>query len=148
MPAQELTLLTENYPPYNFQENRRITGFTAEIVREICHRLNIPDNINLFPWNRAYHMVQSLDNHLLFSVYRTDEREDLFKWVGPILGVDQCLWAFKDKHIKINTIEDAKNFSVVTQQNSNVHLFLVEQKFSNIYPVASQTTREIFQARV
>jgi polar amino acid transport system substrate-binding protein len=145
--SDDLVIMTQNYAPYNYTEDGKVTGFSGEIVRSICKKLNIPDNIIVYPWNRAYQMVQKDKNHVLFSMYRTDEREKLFKWVGPLIGVDQVFFAFKKHGIKINSLEEAKNAgTIVVQKNSNIQLFLEAQGFKNFYASASGYTLKMFIA--
>ena len=48
----------------------------------------------------------------LFSTTRTPERENLFKWVGPISPTTISILARKEKKIKINSIDDIKKYRV------------------------------------
>ena len=48
--AQDLTIITEEYPPLSFNENGIITGSSVEVVREMLRRLKQPDNIVMLPW--------------------------------------------------------------------------------------------------
>ncbi len=43
--AENFTIYTEEYPPYNYTDNGSITGISTEIVREILHRINHLDTI-------------------------------------------------------------------------------------------------------
>jgi polar amino acid transport system substrate-binding protein len=67
-----------------WRDEGKITGSSAEVVREILRRLNQPDNITILPWARGYHLLKSRPNVVLFSTTRTKERENLFHWVGPL----------------------------------------------------------------
>lgn len=141
----KLVIMTENYSPYNYEEDGKVTGFSGEIVRSICKKLNISDKFKVYPWSRAYNFVQKTKNHILFSMYRTDEREKLFKWVGPLIAVDQVFFAFKKHKIKINNLEEAKKAGIiVTQKNSNIQLFLEAQGFKNFYASAAGKTCQMF----
>jgi polar amino acid transport system substrate-binding protein len=55
----ELTILTEELPPYNYTENGKLTGATTQVVQEIMRRLGIDDPIAVVPWARGY---QRLNN--------------------------------------------------------------------------------------
>jgi polar amino acid transport system substrate-binding protein len=48
----------------------------------------------------------------LFSTTRTEQREKLFKWVGPITTTNIGIIAPKSKHLKINKIEDLKKYKI------------------------------------
>jgi polar amino acid transport system substrate-binding protein len=65
--AQELTIITEEYPPVSFKEAGVITGSSAEVVKEILRRLKLPDNIKMLPWARGYNLLKTQPNVALFS---------------------------------------------------------------------------------
>lgn len=103
-----LQLVTENYPPITFMKNGKMAGFATEVVQEILKRQNQPDNIRMMAWDDAYNMALKKKNVVLFSTTRTDKRESLFKWVGPIGSYHDVLYAKKGSGIVINNLEDAK----------------------------------------
>lgn len=47
------SIYTENAPPSTYIENDRISGLSAEIVREILRRVNHPDSIEMVPWAKG-----------------------------------------------------------------------------------------------
>ena len=106
--AQEMTIITEEYPPLNFTEDGNITGASTEIVKEILRRLKQPDNIKVLPWARGYNLSKTEPNVILFSTTRTKEREDQFYWVGPISTARNGFYAKKGNALRINSLEDAK----------------------------------------
>ncbi len=133
--AIELTILTENYPPYNYSEekNGRVIGFTTELVEAILKETgNEHLTIELYPWKRAYMMVQKEPNILLFTMTRTKERENQFKWVGPVAERVQWLWKLKKRtDINIKTLKDAENYTITVVPDSAVYQYLVSQGFKD-----------------
>lgn len=103
-----LQLVTEDYPPITFMQDGKVSGFAAEVVQEILKRQNIPDNTRMMAWDDAYNLALKKKNVVLFSTTRTDKREMLFKWVGPIGSYHDILYAKKGSGIVINSMEDAK----------------------------------------
>ena len=55
--AAELTILTENLPPLNYEKDGELVGPSVEIVREIQSRVGSRDKIQVYPWARAYKMA-------------------------------------------------------------------------------------------
>lgn len=116
--AIELKVLTENMPPYNYEDEQshKAAGFSVEIVKELLKRADIKTTggeIFVYPWSRAYKMVQIEKNTVLLSMTKTEEREDLFKWVGPLAPRTIWLWKLKEsKEVMVNSFEDAKKYSV------------------------------------
>ncbi len=109
----ELQILTEDYPPLSFEKDGEVTGFGTEVVREILHRLNITDNIRILPWEEGYNLCLKNPNVVLFTMKRTELRENLFHWIGPIGSNNTIFYAKKGSGIQINNMEDAKNVSKI-----------------------------------
>ena len=142
--GEEITLVTEGFPPYNFEEpGGRVTGFSTELVRNICKQTRDCGNINLLSWNRAYAMAQTQANHALFSVYRRPERENSFKWVGPLTKAKVVFFARQDSPLKIDSLDDARKVKTIgVQRNSVHHLYLQSQGFHNL-DVTASTDKDI-----
>ncbi len=118
--ADKLTLLTENYPPFNmsiddknFARESGIDGVSTDILREMMARTNINYSMTLrSPWNRIYKMTQKKSNYGLFSTTYTEERKSLFKWVGPLVENDWVVFKKANSSIKISSLEDLKKYKV------------------------------------
>ena len=111
----ELNIVTEIYPPYNLKVEGKITGISVDVLTKSLKALghNYPvDNIKVLPWARAYRQAVSGPNTVLFSTTRTEQREKLFHWVGPIIPTRVVLLAKKSKDIKISTPEDIKKYKI------------------------------------
>lgn len=76
--------MTEDFPPFNFESQGRLTGLTTETVRLLFKKNKIPVEFKLWPWARAYNAALNKEFHFVFTTSRTEDREKLFKWVGPI----------------------------------------------------------------
>ncbi|MGM0508625.1 MAG: hypothetical protein ACQERZ_05605 [Fusobacteriota bacterium] len=84
----ELRLITENYPPFNFEYEGMARGISSDILGEMLKRLDTKltqKNIEILPWARGFEMAKHQPNTLLFSTTRNKDREKKFKWVGPIV---------------------------------------------------------------
>lgn len=84
-PAQTLTAYTEQWPPYNFEENGEVKGIATDILRAACSLAKLNCSIHMVPWARAYKIVRNTDNTILYTTARKASREKEFLWVGPIL---------------------------------------------------------------
>ena len=115
--AEELTIITEEMPPYNYSdENKTAAGFSTEIVKELLRRTEIAiadGKIKVYPWARAYMIIEKNKNVLVYSMTRSEERENLFKWVGPIASRTIWFWKLKERNdIVVNSLQDAKKYKV------------------------------------
>ena len=136
--GEKLQIITENFAPFNFSSKEgKITGQSTEIVQEILSRLNLEIDIQLMLWNEGYELALSEPGVILFSTFRTAEREKLFQWVGPI-GADEFLfYAFEGSDLTIRNLEDAKTItSIGVVQDDARHQFLEQNNLTNLklYP--------------
>ncbi|MBF0240156.1 MAG: transporter substrate-binding domain-containing protein, partial [SAR324 cluster bacterium] len=142
---ESVQILTREDPPVNYSENGRITGAATEMVREILQRVGQPDNIQVLPWKDAYQQALTKDKIALYSTTRTEQREHLFKWVGPLVRKRDVFYAKKGSGIKINTLDDAKKISkIATITDFSTEQFLKANGFNNLLSTSSPETS--FQA--
>jgi polar amino acid transport system substrate-binding protein len=131
--GQKLSVMTEEYPPYNFSKNGKITGLATEIVEEIMKDLRANSKIKMMKWSKAYNIIQKKPNQVLFVMTRTKERENLFEWVGPVAENKWVLFAKKDSKLEINSLEDAKKVKRIgTYKDDACELYLKNNGFKNI----------------
>ena len=131
--AQQLTIISEENPPFNFIKDGIFTGSSTEVVREILRRLNLPTNIQVLTWARGYQLALSQPNVVLFSTARTKEREDLFHWVGPIYKVSFGFYARKGLGPYLTSLADAKKVGAIATYKDDVREQLLKsQGFTNL----------------
>ena len=108
--VNDLTYLTEEYPPYNMVgADGTPTGFAVELLGGIFKKLGASvteKDIQMVPWARGYNDVQKKPNTCLFSTTRTEERENLFAWVGPIYTSTFDAMALKKRDFQVTSPED------------------------------------------
>ncbi len=129
-----MQVYTESYPPLTFMNDfGEITGFGTDIVREIMQRNNLFEDIRLTTWSNAYQMALDNPNFCIFTLDRTDQRDPLFQWVGPIGTNETFFYTRADSDISINSIEDAMNLDAVGTVNSwYSDQYLQELGFTNL----------------
>ncbi|APW36703.1 amino acid ABC transporter substrate-binding protein [Rhodoferax koreense] len=122
-------ILTEEYPPYNYTDNGVITGLGTEVVQAVLREINVEGQFQSMPWARAYETAQRADSVLIYSMNRSKERENLFKWVGQITPTDFYLFSLKSRNIRINELSEARNLQIGTVNQDVGEQFLVQQGF-------------------
>ncbi len=129
----DLEMLTEEYPPVTFMKDGKVTGFATDIVREIIARQGIPDKIKLTSWDEAYKTALNNPNVVLFSAERTEKREHLFQWIGPVGKNSAILYAKKGSGIRINGLEEAKKIAAIaTTTDWFTEQYLRSKGFTNL----------------
>lgn len=114
-PAKDLVYITEQFPPFSFQEGGKLQGISVDLLEKMLSHMNTTLNrsaIKLLPWAQGYQMALQDNNTIIFSTGRIPEREALFKWVGPISSIRVALFALNEKNIKINSSEDLKRLKI------------------------------------
>lgn len=111
----DLVLMTENYPPFNFSQNDKLQGISVDLIEAMLKNAGSDKSrkdIQLLPWARGYHYLQNEKNACLFATTKTEEREKLFKWAGPISDTTIVLTSRKDRKVSIKTPDDLKKYRV------------------------------------
>lgn len=108
-PVDDLTFITEDYPPFNFERDGRRQGIAVDLLTEMLALAGAKKSradIKVWPWARGYETAQKERNTVLFSTTRTEAREHLFKWVGPIMPSRIVLVAKKAHRIRLASAEE------------------------------------------
>lgn len=134
--AAALRMLTEQAPPFSFIRDGEVTGLGVDIVEALASRTATPIRITLLPWSRAYRLAQQDEPMGIFMTTRNAERENLFRWVGP---VDTSVTAFYGKGgsgLRIRSLDDARTVArILVPRDWYSHQLLRQLGFTNIHPV-------------
>ena len=106
--CEELTILTENLPPLNYVDKGELVGPSVEIVKAIQKKVGSREQIQVYPWSRAYKMALEEKNVILFGMTYTKVRHDKFKWVGPLAMKRDVLVARKGSGSIIDSLKNVK----------------------------------------
>lgn len=136
--SQSLRVVTEDLPPLQIlQKNGQITGVMVEVVETLLKKATIDAKVEIFPWARSYQIAKEQKNTLIFSMFRDKSREQQFQWLGKLLTVNSYLVALKsNNNFTINTIEDAKKYSVGSVREDLAEHYLEKHGFvenKNLY---------------
>lgn len=106
---KDLNIMTEYYPPYNFEDEDQIKGIAVDLLLE-ASKLSGPaltkQDINMMQWSVAYQKTLKEPGNMLFSTTRTKPRETSFKWAGPIASDNSCLMVKKENGITFVSLDD------------------------------------------
>lgn len=109
-----IRILTEEFPPYNYTESGQITGFSTAVVRAVLDQLGMRGEFQSMPWARAYETAQSSEGVLIYSIGRNPQRETLFKWVGVIAPVRYHLYSLRERSLKFDQLDQARQYQIGT----------------------------------
>ncbi len=137
--TSQLRIITENYPPYNFvDKNNNVTGQSTGIVRAIMEKTDTEANIEVMPLSDGLTLAEKGPNVVIYSLNRTPQRENLFKWVGPIGSYEQVFYAKNGsaaaaRALFYSQLEDVKKVDKIgVYQGDAGAQFLASQGFTNL----------------
>lgn len=110
--AQTLNLLTEDAYPFQYLENKQLTGMAVEVVNEAFKRAGIARKDEMLSWKDAYDRAQVYPNTCIYSTARTENRERAFKWIGPIVENKWAAFAKKGFTGKLSRPDDFAQYRV------------------------------------
>ncbi len=133
-PTYGLEIITEEWAPYNYQENGEISGFSVEIVQAMMVQLGETHTITVYPGARGESMLNHQSNIMSFSLFRTPERENHYKWIGPISQESIYFYKRKDDQRIFKSISDIKKVAKIAIPHKGlVSSYVDTLKLTNIH---------------
>ncbi|MEZ7198761.1 substrate-binding periplasmic protein [Pseudodesulfovibrio karagichevae] len=117
--AAGITYLAEVYRPFIYEQEGEPAGLAVTLLKLIWQEMDVPEQpIEIMPWPRIYDSGQWDRQVAIFSVYRTRERENHFKWVGPIARGRQALFCLRSRNLKLRSIEDMTGLKIASLRDT------------------------------
>ncbi len=132
----ELKIVTEEFPPYNYQKEGEARGMSSEVIHAMLEHANLDAKIKFYPWSRAYRTAQVEPNTLIYSIARIPERESLFEWIGAIAPYQTSLYKLKSNtDLHINSLEEASKHRIGVSQEDVIKTYLENRGFDQLEEV-------------
>lgn len=111
--ADPYQVVTEEWAPYNYMENNQLTGMTTDVVRAIMGLTGDNFEMVVLPSMRSTRVLNNRPKTILFSMFRTPDRERLYKWVGPI--AEESIYPYQlASSTPVNTLEQLMHAPQIT----------------------------------
>ncbi|MBS8272460.1 hypothetical protein DYI21_02520 [Thalassospira tepidiphila] len=135
--ALGVTLLTEEYPPFNFLDDEgHLRGIGAEVVQAMATQLGYGKDIDVLPWKRVLLRIDGEANVGVFSMTRTPQREESYQWVGPVVPINAGIFQRADSANPVRDIEDLRQAGLIgVQAGGAAELALRSYGFENLEPI-------------
>lgn len=113
-------VVTEEWAPYNYQQDNQLTGMATEIVRGIMALTGDDFEVVLRPSMRSVRVLGSRPKTIMYSLFRTAERDPLYKWVGPI--VEEAIYPYQLANTSqpINSLEQLLRAPRITTRHAGL----------------------------
>lgn len=107
--APHITLLTEEHRPASWADpDGTLHGGAVDNAHELMGRANIPYDMKLLPWARAYTETIEHADTCIFGMAITDGRRGLFKWIKSFGQSEISLYVLESSALKISSLDDVR----------------------------------------
>lgn len=138
--AEPYQLVTEEWAPYNYADNGQLTGMSTEVVRAIMVLTGDDFEIDLLPTMRATYALQNRPRTIMYSMFRTPEREPLYKWVGPIVEESIHPYQLASTATPITSLEQLMHAPQITTRHAGLVPRMLESLgFGNLDKSAAES---------
>ena len=143
--AQKITVVTESFPPVVFKsQSGELLGAPTQVDTHLLETAGVKYTIKMMNWDDAYNLTLKNKNYAIYATARIPERENLFKWVGPVEQINYVFFAKQDRNIQINKLDDAKAYRVACYKGDVMETYLKNNGFKKL--VVMKTNMEGFNA--
>jgi polar amino acid transport system substrate-binding protein len=107
--------------------------------------------LKLKPWKRAYQDTLETPNTILFTTSRTEKRENLFKWVGPLFPRQIVLYRLSSRQdIQVHHLDDLHQYRLGVLRGGSVEEYFNSKGIVNYQTVGKevQNILKLFVGRV
>lgn len=146
--AEDLTYITEQRPPFSYEKGGMLQGISVDLLEMVWKRMDVNLNrsaIQLLPWTEGYEKTLRENGTVLFSTGRLPEREQLFKWAGPIASDRYVLLAKKDKNIGLLNEENLKNIKIGAIEDDMAVQMLLDEGVNEENMILETTSTPIIE---
>jgi len=133
--AESIKLVIQEYPPFSYTDPKttEIRGFLVDKVMEIMKRAGETPNITSTSLARGLNATMTEENTCLFGFRRTPERENAYRWVGPLTTDAWILYGRKDDTRLLKHVEDAKPYAIGSYRNAATGIQLTELGYHIVF---------------
>lgn len=131
---QDVWVITNLEPPFIKQaEHGRITGYAAEVVRQILINAEVHQDILVTRWERLEKEANNKANVIVFALARTPERESSYHWITPLTANMYGIYAHQKPQSGLADLSELKQYSAVSVLRGDLReSILVDAGLSNI----------------
>lgn len=134
--AADLQLLTDNHPPLHFMQGNQLAGFGVDVVQALATQTGDRIHLQQVPLLRALRVASDTPDTGVFTVLRTDDRDDRYQWVGPLIEVETALYARDNLQPPVHSLREADHMGRITVPRKwLVYSYLQGQDLNNLYGV-------------
>ncbi len=113
-----------NYPPYEFLENGKPTGFNVELMRAVADVMGFDVEIRLGPWSKVRRDLEQGKADVVTGMYYSEERLKLVDFSVPHTIVSPGLFVRKDSPLR--SFNDMRSKEIIVQKDDILYDYIRE----------------------
>jgi polar amino acid transport system substrate-binding protein len=138
-PQHPIQILTVIEPPASYLNSHgELSGYATELVQALQKQIQDRSDIQIMPESRVLLTAARQPNVLLFGFSRTQDREQKYHWIMPLLRKRWVVYVHKDSPLQINNLDELRNLDSIGVVRGDVREeWLTAQGFTNLHSSAS-----------
>ena len=100
------------------------------------------------PLKRAIKIVEEKQQHCVFPLQRTQERESIYKWVSPLLVTKSTIFSLETSAIEVRVLEQLAPYRIGTLSGSGLENYLTTAKIPFQVDAAGSAKQNIEKLRL
>lgn len=111
-PDMTLQVYADSYPPFLTEQGGRLAGPYADAFAKLARQQGITVQYSAMPIKRLLQQVERQPNSCGLAVNFAPGEAETLRYVGRVAPITLTVFARKDSTVKINNIEDLRNYRV------------------------------------
>ena len=112
--GQNVWVITNLEPPFIMEGERgKITGYAAELVKNVLANAGIEQTILATRWQRLEKEATTKGNVIVFALSRTEERESKYHWITPLTANMYGVYGHKGRASQVEKLSALNHYSGV-----------------------------------
>lgn len=132
-----MTVVTENLWPFNYLERGKVKGPHTDLVKQVLESSELDYSIAVLPWARAYKLATTEPNILIYTINRTNLRQEKFHWIARFpTDAEINFYALKKSKLANSDLSALKSLAIGTQIDTANDSFVTRNGFASISRVS------------
>lgn len=151
--AMEIGVYAPEEAPYQYLDSSsgQAAGFVVEVVQLVLNEAGSKAPIKLRPWPRIECCVLEQPNNLIFTVYRNQETELDYRWVGSLVPFKIVVYRLKSRQdVQASSVSELSQYRIGVAAQGGRFRYLSKQGLAANLDIANNdesNIRKFFHGR-
>jgi polar amino acid transport system substrate-binding protein len=107
----------------------QVSGVAADKVVELMRCTAESFTLKVQPWPRSFQQIQIVQNSCAYPMVRTPQREERFKWVGPLAVNNYAVFARAGDHAHAADLAALRRYTIGTKRQDAASEYLTSKGY-------------------